>query len=83
MRTITATEYNQHASARLREVEHTREPLAITRRGRVVAHLVPADGDDWNLVERIRSRAERRADDPDHEWFDLPARGPAREVDLW
>lgn len=79
MKTITATEYNQHASAHLREVETTGQPVAITRRGRVVARLVPASGEGWNLVERIRERAAA----VDHEWFELPERGAAREVDLW
>ena len=39
---ISITDFKQRCLEIVREVERTREPVAITRRGRVVARLGPA-----------------------------------------
>lgn len=42
-RTITATQFKARALRLLDEVEETGRPLAITKRGRVVARVVPPE----------------------------------------
>ena len=58
---ISITEFKQHCLEVVRRVEQTGKPVAITRRGRVVAQLEPAlpagsaaRGKPW---ERLRGRA--------------------------
>lgn len=57
---ISVTEFKQHCLEVVRKVEQTGKPVAITRRGRVVAQLEPAlpagaatRGKPW---ERMRGR---------------------------
>jgi prevent-host-death family protein len=58
MREIRATEAKAHLAELLRAVEHG-ETVAITRHGRAIAHLTPAQGQDHVsrrlAVERFRS----------------------------
>ena len=67
MREVRATEAKAHLAALLRAVEHG-ETVAITRHGKAIAHLTPAqdqDSDSWGLaVERFRRhrRQWRRID---------------------
>ncbi|MCY3802617.1 MAG: type II toxin-antitoxin system prevent-host-death family antitoxin [Chloroflexi bacterium] len=61
MREIQATEAKSRLAELLRAVEHG-ETVAITRHGKVVAHLVPADVQDRANRERAVERfRERRA----------------------
>lgn len=39
---ISVTEFKNHCLEIIRQVEETGKPVAITRRGRVVLHLVPS-----------------------------------------
>jgi len=43
--TITVTDFKSHCLAILRQLEQDRQPVEIKRRGRVVARLLPAEGD--------------------------------------
>ncbi len=59
---ISITDFKQHCLEVVRKVEQTGKPVAITRRGRVVAQLEPAlpagaraRGKPW---ERLRGRAK-------------------------
>ena len=67
MREVRATEAKAHLAALLRAVEHG-ETVAITRHGKAIAHLTPAqdqDSDGWgSAVERFRRhrRQWRRID---------------------
>ena len=61
MREIRATDAKARLSELLRAVEHG-ETVAITRHGKAVAHLVPADAQDRTARERAIGRfRERRA----------------------
>jgi prevent-host-death family protein len=59
MREIQATEAKTRLAELLRAVEHG-ETVAITRHGKAVAHLVPADAQDRanreKAIERFRGR---------------------------
>lgn len=64
MREVQATEAKAHLAELLRTVEHG-ETVAITRHGKTVAHLVPAQEQDLDsqklAVERFRAwRRQRR-----------------------
>ena len=74
---ISITEFKQHCLEVVRKVEQTGKPVAITRRGRVVAQLepaLPADsparGKPW---ERLRGRAK---------WLAAPGETLVKERDL-
>lgn len=54
MKHVGVRELKQRTSEVLREVRESREPIAITLRGKVVAQLVPAEDRD-----EIRARMER------------------------
>jgi prevent-host-death family protein len=51
---IAAAEFKAKCLALLDEVKERGEPITITKRGRVVARLVPADDDDARPWERVR-----------------------------
>ena len=67
MREVRATEAKAHLAELLRAVEHG-ETVAITRHGKAIAHLTPAQDQDRDsrrsAVERFRShrRQWRRVD---------------------
>ena len=73
---ISVTELKQRCLALVREVESTGKPVAITRRGRVVAQLEPAlaapagPGKPW---ERMRGRGK---------WLAAPGETLVAEKDL-
>ena len=61
MREIRSTEAKTRLAELLRAVEHG-ETVAITRHGKAVAHLVPADTQDRADLERsVEGFRERRA----------------------
>jgi len=45
--TIPAGEFKAKCLKLLDQVTENREPLIITKRGRVVAHLIPPPAEDW------------------------------------
>ena len=50
MKTIAAGEFKAHCLTLMDDVQSTREPLVITKRGKPVAKLVPVENkkkDDW------------------------------------
>ena len=60
MKTIAATQFKAHCLRLLDEVEATRQPLTITKRGRPVARLLPAASNgsrkgDW-FLGRLRGK---------------------------
>ena len=61
MREIQATEAKTRLAELLRAVEHG-ETVAITRHGKAVAHLVPADTQDRASRERALPGAPRRVE---------------------
>ena len=74
---ISVTEFKQHCLEIVRKVEQTGKPVAITRRGRVVAQLEPAlpagaanRGKPW---ERMRGRGR---------WLAAPEETFVAEEDL-
>lgn len=62
-RTIAAAEFKARCLALIDEVRDRGEPVTITKRGRVVARLVPAGDDDDRPWLRVR-RTARWAGDP-------------------
>ena len=59
MREIQATEAKTRLAELLRAVEHG-ESVTITRHGKAVAHLVPADAQDRASRERAVDRFRKR-----------------------
>ncbi len=59
---ISVTEFKHRCLEIVRHVEKTRKPVAITRRGRVVAHLAAAAATDKSAGtkpwERLRGRGK-------------------------
>lgn len=59
MTVVGVRELKNHLSRYLREVEGTRQPIAVTDHGRLVAYLQPisvgADTPELSFAERIRS----------------------------
>jgi prevent-host-death family protein len=54
---VAAAEFKAKCLALLDQVRERGEPITITKRGRVVARLVPANDDDERPWERVRGRA--------------------------
>lgn len=63
MRTIAAAEFKAKCLSIIDRVRERGEPVTITKRGRVVARLVPAGDDDDRPWLRVRGTLERY-DDP-------------------
>jgi prevent-host-death family protein len=42
-KTISASEFRTHCPALLNQVAHTRRPLVVTKRGKSVAKIIPAE----------------------------------------
>jgi prevent-host-death family protein len=53
MKTIAAGEFKARCLALMEDVRSTREPLIITKRGKPVAKLVPADDDKDDFIGRL------------------------------
>jgi len=49
-REIAASEFKTHVLRLLDEVAETREEIYVTKRGKVVAKLVPAEEFDWSKL---------------------------------
>ena len=72
--TITATEFKARCLAILDDVQTRREPVTITKRGRVVAHLVPDDATVEKPWLRLREKPAR--------WRGNPVAPVVRERDI-
>ena len=53
MKTIAAGKFKAHCLSMIEEVNATREPVLITKRGRPVAKLVAADKNVDNFIGRL------------------------------
>ncbi len=53
MKTIAAGEFKARCLTLMEDVRSTREPLVITKRGKPVAKLVPADDDKDDFIGRL------------------------------
>jgi prevent-host-death family protein len=53
MKTIAAGEFKARCLTLMEDVRSTREPLVITKRGKPVAKLVPADEDKDDFIGRL------------------------------
>jgi prevent-host-death family protein len=53
MKKIGAGEFKAHCLTLMEDVRSTREPLVITKRGKPVAKLVPADDDKDDFIGRL------------------------------
>jgi prevent-host-death family protein len=54
MKEMPAGEFKTHCLAVMEEVRATREPVLITKRGRPVAKLVPAEGKPSKFLGRLQ-----------------------------
>ena len=54
MRKIAAGEFKARCLTLMEDVRSTREPLVITKRGKAVAKLVPADDGDNDFIGRLK-----------------------------
>ncbi|HEY7056560.1 MAG TPA: type II toxin-antitoxin system Phd/YefM family antitoxin [Vicinamibacterales bacterium] len=59
---IAAAEFKAKCLSLLDQVRHDGRPITITKRGRVVARLIPADDDEERPWLRVRGRATWRGD---------------------
>jgi prevent-host-death family protein len=53
MKTIAAGEFKARCLTLMEDVRSTREPLVITKRGKPVAKLVPADEDKDDFIGKL------------------------------
>jgi prevent-host-death family protein len=53
MKKIAAGEFKARCLSLMEDVHSTREPLVITKRGKPVAKLVPADDDKNDFIGRL------------------------------
>jgi prevent-host-death family protein len=53
MKTIAAGEFKARCLTLMEDVRSTREPLVITKRGKPVAKLVPADDAEREFIGRL------------------------------
>ena len=53
MKKIAAGEFKARCLALMEDVRSTREPLVITKRGKPVAKLIPADEDEDDFIGRL------------------------------
>jgi len=54
MKKIAAGEFKTRCLTLMEEVRSTREPLVITKRGKPVAKLVPADNTEREFIGRLK-----------------------------
>jgi len=72
MRAVGVRELQSHASRILKEVTTRRQPVAITRHGRVIARIVPVDevptGEERAQVRRVLTDLERLSEEISARW---------------
>ena len=69
---IGAAEFKAHCLRILDEVERTREPVTITKRGKPVAEVNPVSRKSSGLTFGFLKHPEYRFDDPDSPAYDKP-----------
>jgi prevent-host-death family protein len=62
MKTIPATEFKAKCLHLIDRVRETAEPIIITKRGKIVARLVPAGDEDDRPWERLRGSVRWHGD---------------------
>ena len=62
MKKIAAGSFKVHCLAVMDEVQAKRETVVITKRGKPVAKLVPADGDSDEIYNFLRGRGKITGD---------------------
>jgi len=70
MKTIAAGEFKARCLTLMEDVRSTREPLVITKRGKPVVKLVPADDDKDDFIGRLEGefRVVGDIESPIDEW---------------
>jgi prevent-host-death family protein len=71
MKTISAAEFKARCLTLMDDVNSTRETLVITKRGKPVARLVPADKEGREFIGRLKGVIEIVGDldaDPPEAW---------------
>ena len=71
MKTISAAEFKARCLTLMDDVSSTRETLVITKRGKPVAKLVPADKEKRAFIGRLKGRIEIVGEldsDPSETW---------------
>jgi prevent-host-death family protein len=70
MKKIAAGEFKARCLSLMEDVRSTREPLVITKRGKPVAKLVPADEDKDDFIGRLEGvfRVVGDIESPIDEW---------------
>jgi prevent-host-death family protein len=70
MKKIAAAEFKARCLALMDDVRATREPLVITKRGKPVAKLVPAEDDTDDFIGRLEGefRVVGDIESPMDEW---------------
>lgn len=58
MKTITAGDFKARCLSLMEDVRDTREPIVITKRGKPVAKLVPAESDHREFIGRLKGLIE-------------------------
>ncbi|HTS37882.1 MAG TPA: type II toxin-antitoxin system Phd/YefM family antitoxin [Candidatus Solibacter sp.] len=58
MKTISAGEFKARCLTLMDDVQDTREPVVITKRGKPVAKLVPAEDASDDFIGRLKGRIE-------------------------
>jgi prevent-host-death family protein len=53
MKTVAAAEFKARCLSLMEEVRKNREPVVITKRGKPIAKLVPAENDDREFLGRL------------------------------
>ena len=62
MKNVPAGQFKAQCLALMDEVEQTREPILVTKRGKPVAKLVPVDGEPDDLFGLLKGKAQITAD---------------------
>jgi len=62
MKTMSAAQFKTHCLTVMDEVRATRDPVVITKRGRPVAKLVPADGVRDDFIGRLEGLVKIQGD---------------------
>jgi len=71
MKTIAAAEFKAHCLMLMDDVQATKRPLVITKRGKPVAKLVPIEGPKDDFIGRLKGVFEvvgNLEDDPPEPW---------------
>jgi prevent-host-death family protein len=71
MRSIPAAEFKARCLTLMEDVRNTREPVIVTKRGKAVVKLVPAEEEEREFIGRLKGVVEIVGDldaDPPEAW---------------